>query len=273
MNDPMIVEFVKVTEQGFSWTPVLQTTIGTFGGFILGLVAYLIQRAVQRRSDRKEKVDTTNDALKLALACATSNIEVLAMLKIQLLASLEGDVAKLRPLVEKAFEDDKNVPALVAKSSELQHFYKTLPRAYELEPPQFSELASIVDEMPGLTTFIHRGMSSMRELQAISDERNRLLFEHAKENAEGMNSHRVRYFSSMLTDMGQAMTEMADNAAAFFLLAREQIENYFQWKAKLSVFARYNLAPEVQNHLPEWDRFPEMRKLFVDFSKPPPAGP
>jgi hypothetical protein len=189
----MIVEYVRVSQDGFNWTPVLQTAIGTFGGFLLGLIAYLIQRALQRRSDEKEKDDAANDALKRVLSSATSNIEVIAMLKIQLLEDLAGDVTLMKPLVEKSFEDDKNIPALVEQSGKLHHFYKTLPRAYELDPPEFSELSRVVDNMPGLTTFIHRGMTSMAELSAISDERNKLIAEHARENANGMNGDRVRY--------------------------------------------------------------------------------
>jgi hypothetical protein len=269
MTDPMIVEFVRVSEQGFNWTPVLQTTIGTFGGFLFGLIAYLIQRALQHHSDEKKKDDAVNDALKRTLACASSNIEVISMLKLQLLEALEGDLTVVRPLVDRAFEDDKNVAALVQESGKLQHFYKTLARAYELDPPPFSELSRVADSMPGLTTFIHRGMSSMKELQAISNDRNQLLAQHSKENAEGMNSHRVRYFASMLTDMSQALLEVADNATAFFVLVMEQVENYFEYGIKLQGFKRVQLLPEVKKRLPKNERFPAMRELLVDFRKRP----
>ena len=263
----MIVEFVRVSEQGFSWTPIFQTGLGTFGGFVFGLIAFGIQQWFQRRANEKERDNSTIDALKRLLSCASSNIETIAMLKIQLIEPLEPEVKAMEDLVEKTYEDEKNIKALAEATAKLRHFFQTLPRAYELDPPAFSELSRVVDDMPGLTIFTHRGMSSMKELEAISSQRNDLIAEHAKENAAGMNSHRLLYFMSMLTGQGRGLIEMADNAMAFFMLVVEQVESYLDYGVKLEGFTRYRLVDQATKRLPAKNRFPEMRRLLVDFNE------
>jgi len=266
----MIVEFVRVSEQGFNWMPIFQTALGTFGGFVFGLIAFGIQRHFQRRGDERERDNSTVDALKRLLSCASSNIETVAMLKIQLIEPLEPEVKAMEELVEKSYEDARNTATMRAATEKLRHFFQTLPRAYELEPPAFSELSRVVDDLPGLTIFTHRGMSSMKELEAISSQRNDLIAQYAKENAAGeMNEHRFLYFTSMLTGQGRGLVEMGDNAMAFFMLVTEQVESYFDYGIKLEGFTRYRLVPEAVKRLPAKDRFPEMRKLLVDFNERP----
>jgi hypothetical protein len=73
----------------------------------------------------------------------------------------------------------------------------------------------------------------------------------------------------MLTDMGYGMIEMADNAMAFFMIAIEQVESFFDYGVKLDGFTRYRLVPEAVKRLPPKDRFPQMRTLLVDFNEKP----
>ena len=75
MTDPI------VSQQEFEWIPVVQTAIGTFAGFIFGLITFGIQHFVQRRVDEKAMDNATIDALKRLLQCAGTNTETLVMLK------------------------------------------------------------------------------------------------------------------------------------------------------------------------------------------------
>lgn len=265
------MEAIRVSEYGFNWIPILQTAIGTFGGFIFGLVAFGIQRQIQQNSDQ-DKISRTNiDTLKRLLQCAGANTDTIAMLRLQLLDDLAPEVEKMEGLVEQAYEDDSNVSKIFAAAGDLQHFYQTLPRAYELDPPTFSELSGVVDDMPGLTTFLHRGMSSISEFTAISDERNKLISEYAKENSQGLNNHRLRYFASMLTGQGRGMIEAADNAMGFFMLVTEQVEGYLEHGMGVEV-NKYILSAAAIERLPDKDRFPALRKLLVDFREHPLGG-
>jgi hypothetical protein len=261
----MIVEFVRVTEGGFNWTPVWQTAIGTFGGFLLGLVGYWIQHLVARSREEKDKDEAAYDALKRLLSCATANIETLASHKRQFLNPLRPEVDKMEKLVDQAYQEPATVKELASQT--LPNFYKTIPRAYEIPAPALSELSRVADEMPRLSTFVHRAMSAMEEYNAISSERNALIADHAKESAEGMKEGRHLYFASMLTGQAQGMVASADDALAFFMLANEQVESFFDYGIKLEKFTRFRLSEKAMKELPAKDRFVDYRKGLVEFDK------
>ncbi|AEQ53461.1 hypothetical protein KKY_3476 [Pelagibacterium halotolerans B2] len=263
----MIVEFVRISEMGFNWMPIIQTAIGTAGGFMFGLLAFAIQQWFYRRRDQHDRDEAVNDALKRVLTCASTNMETLISHKRQFLNDLAPEVDTMQKLVEASYEDATNIKPLVEGSQKLRYFYQTIPHAYELEPPDFLELSRVAEEMPHLSTFIHRAMSAMKEYNAIRLERNTLISEHAKENAAGMNAYRVQYFANMLTGQGNGMILTVDDALAFFMLSNEQIENYFDHKVKLEGFMRYRPTDKAIRELPAIDRFSELRNQMVDFAE------
>lgn len=270
MTDPIIVEFVRVTEGGFNWIPVWQTAIGTFGGFLFGLIAYWIQQSFQRGREAKSKDEAVNDALKRFLSCASTNMETLASHKRQFLNPLAPEVEQMEKLVEKAYKKPENVKVLLGLA--LPNFYKTVPRAYALAAPELAELSRVADEMPRLSTFIHRAMSAMEEYNSISAERNGLIAEHAKESAAGMTDDRRLYYASMLTGQAFGMVVTADDALAFFMLANEQVENFFDYGVKLRGYTRFRLSDKAISELPPKDRFGDYRKALVDFNATPLKG-
>ena len=112
MADPLIVEFATVTRQGFNWIPIAQTALGTLGGFVLGLVAFGIQRMLQNSADERLRDNSATDALKRLLSCAGANIETLVMLKMQLTEPLEPEITVIEKLIDRAYENDSHIHAM-----------------------------------------------------------------------------------------------------------------------------------------------------------------
>lgn len=265
---------IEVAKDGFDWlgffVSVAQTTIGAVLGFLLGVAAFWLQSKSQDKRERQKDHEATIDALQRLLSCAWLNLEALAMIKIQLLDDLRPEIEDMRKRVEAAYADDKAIARLVEIQGKTRYFYKGMPELSVMPAPTFEELSPVFEVMPALTTFVHRAMSSMHDLNDRISARNVLITEHARENGgDGLSSIRLLYFSAMLTDEGRNLYEIAENAMAFFQLVRDQVQSYLDDGLHLKGYARFEFLPEVEKRLPKEERFPRLRAQFRDFKKSP----
>lgn len=250
---------------------VVETAIGAGLAFALGLIAFHYQSRAQREEDQKAARDIANDALFRTLQSAMLNIETLANVKMQIVADLRRESRSMEALVERYYaEKGGERRAAVFKdmrqaSESFHSFYKTTPSPSALEPPAFDELSLVVREMPALTTFLHRGTSTLHDVIDRIDDRNTLISEHAAENNAGMTEHRFVYYMSMLTGLANVICESVDDALAFFILVKKQAENYLSRSTLDGKYAAYEIAENALPHLPDEDRFPSLKAQIKEF--------
>lgn len=254
------------------WLGVLQTAIGAGIGFGLGLVGFHYQSRAQRHENQKVAKDTANDALFRALQAATLNIETLANVKMQILEELRAETVIMRGLVERYHEADHEQKQGILRemkeaSARFTSFYMTTPAPSALEPPAYSELSLVVRQMPALTGFLHRSMSTLHDVIDRIGERNDLIAQHAVENDAGMSEHRFVYFMSMLTGLAYVICESVDDGLAFFMLVKQQAENYLNSLRSGETFAAYSIAEKALPYLPDENRFPTFRAQIREFDR------
>jgi hypothetical protein len=110
----------------------------------------------------------------------------------------------------------------------------------------------------------------MVDLNARISARNELISDHAKENGgAGLTPIRLLYFASMLADEGRNCVEITENAMAFFLLVRDQLDSYFRYGIKLKGYEQYVFLDEVQKRLPKKELFPKLREQLRNFETRP----
>lgn len=244
---------------------VLQTTIGSFIGFLLGILAFHYQQSRQSANEQQEKQRNAIEALNRIEAAAATNIENIAMIKKQLVSDLRPEAMRIKALCEEFYDKaDAEKPVILQKlrtmSVEAHHFYRSFTGYITMEPPKFREYAELMPEMPALSTFVHRAIGMMRALNEHMDARNSLIAEHARENGvpDGMTDQRLIYFSSMIAGNSEAVWEHADFALDFWRLAQDQINIYIKEK-NITSFIKYDLSPTAANCLPAEELFPLMR--------------
>lgn len=257
---------------GDFWLGVAQTTIGSAVGFVFGIFAFHHQQ--RRQSAKKAENDwrTALDALNRLSVAAGANIEALANSKLQLVGDLAPEIDKMKAVCEENnktlnAEHEKQVQGLVETSGSMLHFFKSLPETSVMAPPDFSEYSALSKDMPALTLFVHRAMGMMQDLNEHIRSRNELLAQHALENgaANGMTGHRVIYFTTMLSDHGDAICNSTDFALDFWRLVLDQIKAYMTVKAKGEHFVEYKLVPNAKKAMPNEELFPLMREQLATF--------
>lgn len=191
-------------------------------------------------------------------------------MKMQMLGRLSEEGKQMQTLVQRYYDaNDQDRTTIYNEmrrvSAAFRSFYMTIPRPIALDPPSFDALSLVVQDMPALTTFIHRGMGSFHSTASIIEERNKLVANHALENAVEMPQPRFVYYMSMLSTQAVGICEGTDDGLAFFLLAKKQAENYLHRPKFGSKYSGYQIAEAVVPFLPGPDRFPGLGEQVKEF--------
>jgi hypothetical protein len=254
------------------WLGVVQTAVGSFLGFALGIWAFHYQDSRQSAQKEKDHWRAALDALNRLTTAAGANIEALAIVKLQLINDLRPEVEKMKQAAKEVYDTPvpdraKRIPALKALSESMFHFYMSLPRASVMPPPGVDEYSSLSRDMPALTLFVHRAMGMTQELNERIGSRNGLIAEHAREGGagDGMTAERLIYYSNILADEGEAICMYTDFALDFWRLVLDQVKAYMTTKAKNEHFLEYKLFPEATKAMPNDELFPLMREQLATF--------
>lgn len=249
---------------------VFQTATGSIIAFALGLLAFRYQLDQQRKTEAQATMDTAVDALFRAAQSAAVNIETLANTKLHSVGNLAPDVETMKACVDAFYESTGDTRAaafntLKETSENAQSFYLTMPPLRVLEAPSIRELSLVVRQMPALTTFLHRAVSTLEDINELIEQRNSMIAAHAAENSNGMTMDRFVYFASTLAGQGGYICQSVDDDLAFFMLVKEQAENYLGDPQQDGKFIPYRLLPDLLNLLPDENRFPRLREQIVTF--------
>jgi enamine deaminase RidA (YjgF/YER057c/UK114 family) len=259
----------------FTWTSfgvsIFQTAIGSGLGFVLGLVAFHYQQKREKQAEAKEAKDDALDALTRVLQTAGLNIEALAVIKLQIINDLKPEVEEMKGFVETYFDGDqagrgKCFHEMKAASEEMRSFYKTFTPLPIMPAPDFREFSLVTHDMPALTTFLHRAMSTMHEINEQLRERNALISGHARDGAEGMTAERFVYYASMISGIGDYLCQSIDNDLEYFCLTMEQVEGYMEAKNN-GKHLKFVIAEKAKDELPKSELFPELRKQMAKFGE------
>lgn len=261
----------------FTWagfaTSVIETAIGAGLGFGLGLVAFHYQHKREKASEAEEAREAALDALNRVTQTAGLNIEALANLKLQIIGDLKPEVAKMKDALEAFYNaGGADRPALFQDmkdtSETLRSFYQSLSWLPIMPAPDFREFSLVAQEMPALTLYLHRAMSTMHEINDHIRERNSLIAGNALESANGMSVQRFVYYVSMLSGLGDYLCQSVDNDLEFFRLTMEQVDSYMKAKNKGASYVSFVLVNKAKEALPKEDLFPELRKQMTTFDEP-----
>lgn len=261
----------------FTWASfglsILETAIGAGLGFALGLAAFHYQHKREKEAEDEEAQQAALDALNRLSQAAGLNIEALANLKLQIVKDLEPEVAMMQEAVDAYYDDTtpgraSRIPGMKSMSESLQHFYKTIPNVMVMPAPDFREFSLLSHEMPALTSFIHRGMGTLQEINEVTRMHNALIGEHARlGTGVGMTAEQYVYYWSMLCGTGTHICQSVDNGIVFLKMAMEQIERYFKAKHKGKQYLSFEFAPVALELIPKDDLFPELRKQMATFGQ------
>lgn len=277
-------------QQSDFWLRVLQTVIGSFAGFLLGIVAFWFQQRRQANNDEAASRKASLDALSRLSMTAGANIEALAQAKLQFVNDMQPEIEKMKVASTAAYdalqadqstgtyEDLKadleaKLTELKAISGSLRHFYQSLPSTSVMAPPDVAEYSTLSNDMPALPLFVHRAMGMTQQLNERIASRNALISEHARESGNGkLSSQRLLFFAGMLSDEGTAIYTHVDDALYCWKLVADQVKAYMTKKAKGEHFVEYELVPkatEILEALPMDEMFPRMLKQLVTFEDDP----
>lgn len=176
----------------------------------------------------------------------------------------------MKRLVERYYQADdagrREILTLMRETSNrFTTFFMTIPKPSSLEPPDFSELTLIVREMPILTALVHRGASVFHNVVGRIEDRNALIAEYVVANDQPISASRFVYFMSMLTDLADAICVGVDDDMAFFMLVKEQAENYLSSSNAGGEYHAYGIADNARPYLPADDRFPALKAQIKQF--------
>ncbi len=246
-----------------------QSAIGSGLGFLLGLIAFHYQQIRQLAKKEKDEWRAALDALNRLTNTAVANIEGLTNAKLQFINGLKPEVERMKTASEEiratpVVEREKKVPVLLSLISTMRYFYLNNPRNFIMQPPEISEYSPLSKDMPSLALFVHRAMGMMQEINERIDSRNALLAELAREN--GVRTERILYYSSMLSDEGNAICEHTDFALNFWRLVLDQIQAYMSVKGTGEHVLKYELIPKAAEAMPKEELFPLMREQLTTFA-------
>ncbi|MPY73100.1 MAG: hypothetical protein GEU87_02465 [Alphaproteobacteria bacterium] len=261
----------------FTWASfgigILETAIGAALGFGLGLVAFHYQHKREKDTEANEAREAALSALNRVTQTAGLNIEALANLKLQIIEDIKPEVATMKEAVEAWYDaDGAEREALFhemrAISATLRSFYQTFTPLPIMPAPDFREFSLLTREMPVLTNYLHRAMSTMHEINEHIRERNSLVAGHAFENANGITAERFIYYSSMLSGLGEYLCQSVDNDLEFFRLTMEQVDRYMKANNEGANYLGFVLVDKAKQALPKENLFPALREQMVTFDKP-----
>jgi cell division protein FtsB len=270
MRGALCVLVLAAKASSMFWLGVVETAIGAALGFGLGLAAFHYQSRNEQREKLKLEKVAANDALFRTMQAAVLNVEALASAKLQLLAQLPQESSKMKELIERFYQADdagklEVLPQMREAANHFTTFFMTIPKPSSLEPPDFNELTLIVREMPVLTTFIHRGVSVFHEVVERIEDRNKLIAEYVVANDQIMSDGRFVYFMSMLSGLADAICIGVDDDMAFFMLVKEQAENYLSSSNVGGEYRIYEIAEAARPYLPADDRFAALKAQIKQF--------
>ena len=251
---------------------LLQTAIGSALGFVFGVGAFHYQQKWQSEKKEKDAWRASLDALNRLSAAGGANIEALAVVKMQFILTLRPEVERMKAATEAIYNlppKDRNskVKLLKELSESLVHFYVGVPKVSTMSSPNVGEYSLLSKDMPALTLFVHRAMSTMEEINELIKSRNTLISEHAREGGtgEGMTSERLIFFSIMLSSQGEAICTQVDDALDFWRLVLDQLDAYMTVKAKGEHNIKIKIVPEAIKMMPQKELFPWMREQIETF--------
>lgn len=256
----------------FNWSEfgigVAEAAIGALIGFLFGLVAFHYQQRKAASQQRDAQRRAATDALNRLMLSSVANIEALANAKLQLLDDLRKDLDEMRHAIDRYLSGITEVDKLVEVSASLDHFFQTLPTISFMELPAFREFSELSAEMPSLSTFAHRGITMIHEVNARLVERNAFIDRHVSESTgSGLPVPRVMYYFKMLLDQGDHICETVDYGLYFFSMVLEQIDEYRNSPDLSGKLIAYTIVPMAKDAIPTEDMFPELRKQIVRFRK------
>lgn len=261
----------SVTWSGFA-IGVLQTAIGAALGLGFSLFTFHYQKKRERQERAQESEAAALDALNRAEQASGLNIEALALIKIQIAADLNPEVNRMKKLIDLYYNSigsnkEDAFHKMRSESEKLRHYYESSHLISIMPAPEFREFSLLSNQMPALTGFLHRAMSTMHELNYNISQRNSVISDYAREgqNGNGLTSDRFVYYQSMISGYSEYICQSVDNNLEFFKLVREQINYYFVSRKNESSYVKYDIAEKAKQALPKDDIFPELRKRLEKF--------
>lgn len=255
---------------------ILETLIGTFAAFALGLWAFGWQQKKLAAERAAEAEQATAQALGRAVISCGMNLDALAAFQLQISDVLQEEAERIKSVVdhvnegglEVGLENQRRMAELAQALAGLRSFFFHMGTLSVSPFPSQSELSVAYNRMPVLATLLYRGEESMRAANADIKQRNRYVEEFATEQAEGgISFPRMHYLASMLADHARNIIDAVHDAREFLFIALDQISMYQQAKVPKGQRLTFSLGDETIKRLPREDRFPKLRAQLVGFEQ------
>lgn len=251
---------------------IAQAGIGAYLGYLLGIRTFKLQTETSKKLSEDNAWQSAFAALGQNLHAVAADLNATANLKNQIISHLVPEAETIDRCMHDFYvntgsleKEAFNTAFLISQKS--LTFFKSIPVIFPMQHPPLYSISLFLNDMPSLSLFLHNANTNFLELNERIKNRNRLVEDFSRENATGMQLHRIAYYLMMLSSEAIAISKATDAALGFQKLSIEQIEAFMATKGKerkVPIFL-VELSEQAVSALPPESFLAEFRKGLKTF--------